>query len=160
MLIIFLYNLAGIRLLDSFNLSFTTVSSGGFIPSNNLLNIINKDVQILVLSISLLFPIFNFFLLHDVLTKKFSYRRNQEDIHLALIIFFITLFIYFFVIPEEGISNVFFAIISSVSTSGISAYSSDTDLSLFFILLTIVGGSLISTSSGFKYIRLYILFKI
>ena len=29
----------------------------------------------------------------------------------------------------------------------------------FIILLTIVGGSLISTSSGFKYTRIYILFK-
>jgi len=159
-LIIFLYNLAGIRLLDSFNLSFTSVSSGGFIPSNNLSSIINTDSQILALSISLLLPIFNFFLLHDIITKKFSYRKNQEDIHLASIIFFITLFIYFFIIPQEGISNVFFAITSSFSTSGISVYSSSTDLSLFFILLTIIGGSLISTSSGFKYIRLYILFKI
>jgi trk system potassium uptake protein TrkH len=159
-LIIFLYNLAGIRLLDSFNLSFTTVSSGGFIPSNNLASIINTDSQILALSISLLLPIFNFFLLHDIITKKFSYRKNQEDVHLASIIFFITLFIYFFIIPQEGISNVFFAITSSLSTSGISVYSSSTDLSLFFILLTIIGGSLISTSSGFKYIRLYILFKI
>ena len=34
------------------------------------------------------------------------------------------------------------------------------DLSLFFILLTIVGGSLISASSGFKYTRIYILLKI
>jgi trk system potassium uptake protein TrkH len=33
------------------------------------------------------------------------------------------------------------------------------DMSLFFITLTIVGGSLISTSSGFKYTRLYILLK-
>ena len=33
-------------------------------------------------------------------------------------------------------------------------------MSLFFILLTIVGGSLISTSSGFKYVRFYILLKI
>jgi len=31
---------------------------------------------------------------------------------------------------------------------------------LLFILLTIVGGSLISTSSGLKYIRFYILLKI
>ncbi len=54
----------------------------------------------------------------------------------------------------------FFAITSSISTSGITSYSSNLDLSLFFILLTIVGGSLISTSSGFKYTRIYILLKI
>jgi len=33
-------------------------------------------------------------------------------------------------------------------------------IKVFFILLTIVGGSLISTSSGFKYTRIYILLKI
>jgi len=67
---------------------------------------------------------------------------------------------YFFIIPNEGFSNVLFAITSSISTSGITTYSSNFDLSLFFILLTIVGGSLISTSSGFKYTRFYILLKI
>ena len=49
---------------------------------------------------------------------------------------------------------------SSISTSGISTYSSNYDLSLFLILLTIIGGSLLSTSSGLKYIRFYILLKI
>ena len=56
--------------------------------------------------------------------------------------------------------NLFFAIISSISTSGITTFSSNLDLSLFYILLTIVGGSLISASSGFKYTRIYILLKI
>ena len=49
---------------------------------------------------------------------------------------------------------------TAISTSGISIYSSNFDVSLFFILLTIIGGSLISTSSGLKYIRFYILLKI
>ena len=66
----------------------------------------------------------------------------------------------FFIIPNEEFASVFFAITSSISTSGITTYSSNFDLSLFFILLTIVGGSLISTSSGFKYTRIYILLKI
>ena len=70
------------------------------------------------------------------------------------------LLFYFFVIPDQGFANVFFAITSSISTSGITTYSLNFDLSLFFILLTIVGGSLISTSSGFKYTRIYILLKI
>jgi len=158
--VIFLYNLTGLRLLDSFNLAFTTISSGGFIPTDNLLNIINKDVQIFVLSITLLFPIFNFFLLHDIITRQFSFRNYYEDLHLAVLVLLFTLFFYFFVIPEEGFADVFFAVTSSLSTSGISNFSSSVDLSLFFILLTIVGGSLISTSSGFKYTRIYILLKI
>ena len=75
-------------------------------------------------------------------------------------IILIVLFFYFFIIPKIGFSDVLLAVTSSISTSGISTYSSNFDLSLFLILLTIVGGSLISTSSGFKYIRFYILLKI
>ena len=158
--VIFLYTLIDIRLLDAFNLAFTTISSGGFIPTDNLSNIIETNPQIFILSITLLFPIFNFFLLHDVITRQFSFRNHQEDLHLALLIILLTLFFYFFVIPNQGFANVFFAITSSISTSGITTYSLNFDLSLFFILLTIVGGSLISTSSGFKYTRIYILLKI
>ena len=158
--VIFLYSLINVRLLDAFNLAFTTISSGGFIPTDNLSNIIETKLQIFVLSITLLFPIFNFFLIHDVITRQFSFRNHQEDLHLASLIISLTLLFYFFVIPNEEFANVVFAITSSISTSGITTYTSNVDLSLFFILLTIVGGSLISTSSGFKYTRIYILLKI
>ena len=158
--VIFLYNLVNIRLLDSFNLAFTTISSGGFIPTGNLSNILDNNLQIFVLSITLLFPIFNFFILFDIVTKQFTFKNHQEDLHLAILIILLTLLFYFFIIPNEGFANVFFAITSSISTSGITTYSSNFDLSLSFILLTIVGGSLISTSTGFKYTRLYILLKI
>jgi len=158
--VIFLYSLIDIRLFDAFNLAFTTISSGGFIPTDNLSDIIETDLQIFVLSVTLLFPIFNFFLLHDVITRQFSFRNHQEDLHLGLLVILLTLFFYFFVISREGFANVFFAITSSISTSGITTYSSNLDSSLFFILLTIVGGSLISTSSGYKYTRIYILLKI
>ena len=79
---------------------------------------------------------------------------------MGLAIIILSLFFYFFITPKESIANVFLSIVSSISTSGISVHSSNFDASLFFILLTVVGGSLISTSSGLKYIRLYILLKI
>tara|TARA_B100000315_G_scaffold21888_1_gene19109 strand:- start:1299 stop:2603 length:1305 start_codon:yes stop_codon:yes gene_type:complete len=160
--VIFLYSLTDVRLLDAFNLAFTTISTGGFIPTDNLSNIIETNLQTFVLSITLLLPIFNFFLLYDVITKQFSFRNHQEDLHLVILVILLTLFFYFFVIQNFGFANVLFAITSSVSTSGITTYSSnlDFDLSLFFILLTVIGGSLISTSSGFKYTRIYILLKI
>jgi len=43
------YAFADIRILDSLNLAFTTISSGGFLPKNNLSTIINNDFQILIL---------------------------------------------------------------------------------------------------------------
>jgi len=88
------------------------------------------------------------------------FKNHHEDLHLASLIILITLLFYFFSTPNEGILTVFLAVASSISTSGIAIYLSDFDLSLFFILLTISGGSLISTSSGFKYTRIYILLKI
>ena len=158
--LIFLYSLTNIRLLDSFNLAFTVISSGGFIPNEKLSNILENDLQIFVISMTLLIPIFNFFLIYDVITKQFSSRDHYEDLHLGTLIIIFTLLFYFLIIPNEGFVNVFFSITSSLSTSGITTLNSDIDLSLFFILLTIVGGSLISTSSGFKYTRIYILLKI
>jgi len=159
-IVIVLYSIVDLRLLDAFNLAFTTISSGGFISDNNLFNIIENNLQIFILSITLLIPIFNFFLLHDVINRKFSIKNYQEDFHLGFLIIFLTLLVFFFISPNENFFNVFLAIISSISTSGITVYSLNLDLSLFFMLLTIVGGSLISTSSGFKYTRIYILLKI
>ena len=158
--IIFLYSLINVRFLDAFNLAFTTISSGGFLPTNNLSDIVSSNLQIFVLSITLLFPIFNFYLLFNIFTKQFTFQNHQEDIHLGVMIVILTLLFYFFIIPNEEFGSVFLAVTSSISTSGIATYSSNFDVSLFFILLTIIGGSLISTSSGFKYIRFYILLKI
>ena len=158
--VIFIYNLSKIRLLDSFNLAFTTISSGGFLPTESLSNITTNNLQILVLSFTLLFPVFNYYLLFKIFTRQFKFQDHQEDLHLGIIIITLTLLFYFFIIPNEGIAAVFLAVTSSISTSGISTYSSNFDVSLLFILLTIIGGSLISTSSGLKYIRFYILLKI
>ena len=158
--VIFLYSLINIRLFDAFNLAFTTISSGGFLPTDNLSNIVNDNFQIFVLSITLLFPIFNFYLLFNIITRQFTFKNHQEDLHLGMMIILLTLFFYFFITSNEGIASILLAITSSISTSGISTYTSNFDVSLFFILLTFVGGSLISTSSGLKYIRFYILLKI
>ena len=158
--IIFLYSSIGLRLLDSFNLAFTTISSGGFIPNDSLSKILKSEIQIFIFSISLLLPIFNFFLLYDLISGKFSFRKYQEDLHLFSLITLSVLILYFLIVPSESFANVFFAVTSSISTSGITTYSSNIDLSLFFVLLTVVGGSLISTSSGLKYTRIYILLKV
>jgi len=160
LLIIFLYRMVDIRLFDAFNLAFTTISSGGFLTTDNLSNILENNLQILVISITFLLPILNFFLLFDIISNRIVSKNNYEDLHLLILIILLTILIYFFLVPEEGIFNVFFALTSAISTSGISVYSSNFDLSLLFILLTFVGGSLISTSSGFKYTRIYILLKI
>ena len=107
----------------------------------------------------MLLPIFNFYLFFKIFTGKFNLNNHQEDLHLGFLILFLILFIYFFIISDENVFSVSFAVISSIATSGISVNSSNFDFPLFFILLTIIGGSLLSTSSGIKYVRFYILLK-
>ena len=142
LLIIFFYTVANIRLLDSFNLAFTTISSGGFIPTDNLSDIIIHQYQLFIVTLTLLLPIFNFYLFFKIFTGKFNLNNHQEDLHLGFLILFLILFIYFFIISDENVFSVSFAVISSIATSGISVNSSNFDFPLFFILLTIIGGSL------------------
>jgi len=158
--LIFVFKIFNIRLLESFNLAFTVISAGGFFSKNNLSSIILNDVQIFVLSIALLIPIFNFFILFDIVTKKFKFKNYQEDLHLATFIALSIIFFYFFINSNESFVKVLLSVTSSIATSGLTMYSDNQNSALFFILLTIVGGSLISTSSGFKYTRIYILLKI
>ena len=87
--VIFLYSLVNIRLLDSLNLAFTTISSGGFLSKNLLSDIIINKTQLFLLSITLLFPIFNFYLIFKIFTKQFTFKNHQEDLHLFILIVFI-----------------------------------------------------------------------
>jgi len=48
--IIIILNFFNIRLFNSLNLAMTVVSSGGFLPSNNLSNILINDSQIIIMS--------------------------------------------------------------------------------------------------------------
>ena len=50
--------------------------------------------------------------------------------------------------------------ISSLANSGITLIKDDNNLSLYFLFLTIIGGSLISNTSGVKLSRFYILLKV
>ena len=51
-------NLISIRSFNSLNLAFTIISSGGFLPSNELSNILKNNTQIFIFSLLLLFSYF------------------------------------------------------------------------------------------------------
>ena len=62
-LVIFLVlNIFSIRSFDSLNLAFTLISSGGFLPVNDLSNILKENSQIIVLSFLMLTSFFSIFL--------------------------------------------------------------------------------------------------
>ena len=155
-LIFIILNIADVRLFNSLNLSMTIISNGGFLPTNNLNQIFSSDNKYF-LTIILLIPMLNFFLLLNIFDKKKLINYHQEDLFLISFIVFLSLII-FFTFNESSLNDTVINILSSLSNSGIT-FTKSVDGTLFFIVLCIIGGSLISNSSGIKFIRIYILLK-
>ena len=65
----------------------------------------------------------------------------------------------FYFINDLKSSSVFINVLSSIGTSGISTRAVPENFELYFIILTLFGGSVLSTTSGIKLLRIYILIK-
>ena len=150
-------NLTEVRMFNSLNLSMSLISSGGFIPTNSLDKIINSNPQKIVFICSLLISLLNFFLILNIFEKKIITRDHKEDFYLILLSIILILLVY---LNNYGGLDIIIGVLSSMSNSGLSLINSDNNLSLYFILITIVGGSLISNTSGIKFARIFILLKI
>ena len=147
-------------MLYSFNLSMTIISSGGFLPINDIDVIINSDFKKFVFSGLMLFSFFSLFLTYNVISaNKKNLNVFGEDIYLFLYLMF--LIIVFFVLFnfDYNFSSIFFSITSSISNIGISLNDTSDNLFFLFLILVIVGGSFFSTSSGIRFIKLYSLIK-
>ena len=155
-IIFLLLNISEVRMFNSLNLSMSLVSAGGFIPTNSLDKIINSNLQKLILIFSLLISMLNFFLILNIFEKKIIVREHREDLYLIILSIIFILLVYF---NNYNGLNIIISVLSSLSNSGLSLISSDNNLSLYFILITAIGGSLISNTSGIKFTRIYILLK-
>ena len=160
-LIIFLVlNIFSIRSFNSLNLAFTLISSGGFLPVNDLTSIIKQNSQILVLSLLMLISFFSIFFSYNLIFfKKKNVNFFYEDLHLIVyLIIIIAIFLLFFSFNKDFSVNLL-SITSSVSNIGISLNNNQENLIFIFLILVIIGGSFFSTSSGLRFIKIYSLFK-
>tara|TARA_B100000579_G_scaffold437508_1_gene467151 strand:+ start:722 stop:2134 length:1413 start_codon:yes stop_codon:yes gene_type:complete len=155
-IIFLLLNFTDVRMFNSLNLSMSLISTGGFLPTNSLDKIIISNPQKIIFIFSLLISLLNFFLLLNAFEKKVLLRDHKEDFYLIVLSFFLVLLVYF---NDNSGLNIIIGVLSSLSNSGLSLINSDNNLALYFLLITFVGGSLISNSSGIKFIRIYILLK-
>ena len=153
-----LFTLSGIRLFNSFNLAMTTSSTGAFLPTNELSEIIRHSSQKIILTFALTFSALNIYFFFSLFTNENTLKKHYEDILILLAIFFFSILL-FFSIQETTFLNIFLSVVSSLSNSGLTSFKPPENFYLFFIFLTIIGGSVISNSSGIKFLRLYILFK-
>ena len=158
--IFILLAMSNIRLFNSLNLAMTLISSGGFLPANNLENIINNKTKEIVLSFTMLLSFFSLFLSYNLLTiKNKNINFFQEDFY--LLVYFCILVVLFFLIPKSSnnFSEIFLSLTSSASNIGISLKGSYQNTSFMFLIITIIGGSFFSTSSGIRVVKIYSLFK-
>ena len=133
-------------------------STGAFLPTNDLSDLIKTPVQSIILTIALTFSALNIYFFYSLFANLNTFKRHYEDIAILLITIFFSL-ILFFSIGGTSFLNIFSNVVSSLSNSGLTSYNPPQNFYLFFIFLTIIGGSVLSNSSGIKFIRIYILFK-
>ncbi len=157
LIIFILLSFSGLRIFNSLNLSMTIISSGGFLPTNSLNDIITTNLQLFVLTISFLIPIFNFYILYNIFFNRNNLKYHGEDLYLLLI--FLSFSLIFYLLNNFDLLSVFVSVLSSIGNSGLSTTSIPNNFNLFFLILAICGGSVLSSTSGIKFIRFYILVK-
>ncbi|MDA8618707.1 TrkH family potassium uptake protein [Candidatus Pelagibacter bacterium] len=155
--ILSLLNISGVRLFNSLNLSMTLISGGGFLPIDSLGKIISTNFQKIILIFSFMISMLNFYLLLNIFNKNILTKDHKEDLYLVLLFIVFCCLIYF---NNYNVLDIIISVSSSLANSGLTLMESDNNLSLYFLLITIIGGSLISNSSGIKLTRFYILLKI
>ena len=153
-------NILDFRVFDSFNLAMTLISSGGFLPVNNLSSIVNTNIKEVIFALMMLVSFFSIFLSYNLFFVK---NRNisffQEDIYLFLYFITLTILFFLFLNSEYDFSVILLSLASSISNIGISLDHSPRNLSFIFLILVIIGGSFFSTSSGIRFLKIYALFK-
>ena len=147
-------------MFNSLNLAMTVISSGGFLPTNYLSNILINSSQIIIFSLLMLTSFFSIFLSYNLIFIK---NRNlnffNEDLHLFLYFLFLSTIFFVFFNFDNNFINLFLSLTSSVSNVGFSLDNSSKNLSFIFLILVMIGGSFFSTSSGIRFLKVYSLFK-
>ena len=160
LVIFIILNFFSIRSFNSLNLALTVISSGGFLPVNDLSSIIKNNPQIIVLSLLMLTSFFSIFFIYNLIfIKNKNVNFFYEDLHLIVyLITILTIFFLFFSFNNDFLINLL-SISSSISNIGFSLDTNQKNLTFIYLILVIIGGSFFSTSSGLRFIKIYSLFK-
>ena len=160
LLIFIILNIFSIRSFNSLNLAFTLISSGGFLPVNDLSNIIKDNSQIIVVSILMLTSFFSIFFTYNLIFfKKKNVNFFYEDLNLIIYLLAIISIFFLFFSFESGFLINLISVSSSISNIGFSLENDQKNLTFVFLVLVIIGGSFFSTSSGLRFIKIYSLFR-
>ena len=158
--IFIILNIFGIRSFNSLNLAMTLISSGGFLPVNELSSILTNDLQIVIFSLLMLISFFSIFFIYNLIfLRNKNLNFFYEDIHLFLYLIVVVSIFFVFFSYDTNFTYSFLYLVSSISNMGISLEIEQTNFNFIYLILVIIGGSFFSTSSGLRFIKIYSLFK-
>ena len=158
--IFIILNILGIRSFNSLNLAMTIISSGGFLPVNEISSILINDFQIIVFSFLMLISFFSIFFTYNLIfLRNKNLNFFYEDIHLFLYFIVVASIFFVFFSYDANFTFSFLSLVSSISNIGISLQVDQANLNFIYILLVIIGGSFFSTSSGLRFLKIYSLTK-
>jgi len=154
-----IYKIINFRSFDAFNLAMTVISSGGFLIVNNISEILQSNYQVYVFSLSMLVSFFGILLPYNIiLLKKKDLLVFTEDFYLLLYFIFLLAIFFIFFNQHNSFSITLFSLITSISNIGFSFNDFNNNNFIYFILV-IIGGSLVSTSSGLRFFKIFLLCK-
>ena len=158
--IFIILNILGIRSFNSLNLAMTIISSGGFLPVNEISSILINDFQIIIFSFLMLISFFSIFFTYNLIfLRNKNLNFFYEDIHLFLYFIVVASIFFVFFSYDTNFTFSFLSLVSSISNIGISLEVDQANLHFIYILLVIIGGSFFSTSSGLRFLKIYSLTK-
>ncbi len=159
-IIFVVFKLVDLRTFDAFNFSLTVISSGGFLPVDNLVSVLNSDLKKNIFSFTMIISFFSIFLSYNLFfVKNKNLNVFSEDFYLLIYFIFLLLLFFIFFNSENNFVPLFFSITSSISNIGISIDKDQSELYFIFLILVIIGGSFFSTSSGIRFLKIFSLIK-
>jgi len=138
----------------------TIISSGGFLPANDLSSILTNQSQIVIFSLLMLVSFFSIFFIYNLIfLRNKNLNFFYEDIHLFLYFLFIVTIFFIFFSYDNNFTYSFLSLVSSISNIGIALEFNHSNLNFIYLILVIIGGSFFSTSSGLRFLKIYSLTK-
>ncbi len=168
LIFIFLLYLTGIDIFITINLVFAGISTGGFVPLNDLSSGINLPAKIIIMFMMFIGSI-SFFIHYRFWRKEtFKFKKIREIkrilnyefigyIYWIFLIFSLTI-ILSLILKLDVVKNLF-NILSAITTTGyfLGNIKDISGMIIPLLLIMFIGGCYFSTSSGIKFLRFIIL---
>ena len=160
-LLIFIFG--HINILDSISLAFTTLATGGFVPTSTILNSENS-ITLAIIMAGMIIAALPFAFHFGIFSKNVEATKEIKEIIIFLII--LTFFVFLFILIEPSFSDDWlssvFHVISASTTTGFQ-FLNLSHLSIngkiLLIVVMLIGGTAFSTAGGIKIARLILIFE-